>query len=152
MNRLQMTSGFIWLYSFFLPISSLWTSLGLFSWQEGLPHGGQSHQHYLRLPHGRGTVLQHLSHPSCACTGPMGTTAFVLVTEPVGPSRRAAAGMSVFYFFSAGIVVLATIAYFFPSSWRTPLSHHHPSHPLLHCCRPSFQLRVPSLVPHSPQT
>ncbi|XP_008806791.1 organic cation/carnitine transporter 4-like [Phoenix dactylifera] len=53
------------------------------------------------------------------CTGPMGTTAFVLATEPVGRARRAAVGMSVFYFFSAGIVALATIAYLFPSSWRS---------------------------------
>ncbi|KAG0499453.1 hypothetical protein HPP92_004144 [Vanilla planifolia] len=48
----------------------------------------------------------------------MGTTAFVLATEPIGPSRRAAAGMSVFYFFSAGIVAVAAFAAAFPTSWR----------------------------------
>ncbi|EHA8589474.1 Organic cation transporter protein [Cocos nucifera] len=49
----------------------------------------------------------------------MGTTAFVLATEPVGPAYRATAGMSVFYFFSTGIIALTAIAYLFPSSWRT---------------------------------
>ncbi|XP_020591827.1 organic cation/carnitine transporter 4-like isoform X2 [Phalaenopsis equestris] len=52
------------------------------------------------------------------CTGPMGTTAFLLATEPIGPSRRAAAGISVFYFFSAGIILIAVLAASLPSSWR----------------------------------
>lgn len=52
------------------------------------------------------------------CTGPMGTTAFLLATEPIGPSRRAAAGISVFYFFSAGLIAIALLAAGLPSSWR----------------------------------
>ncbi|KAF3453553.1 hypothetical protein FNV43_RR03993 [Rhamnella rubrinervis] len=50
-------------------------------------------------------------------TGGVGLCAFVLATEPVGPKRRGAAGMSTFYFFSTGIALLAGIAYIFPS-WR----------------------------------
>ncbi|RRT70459.1 hypothetical protein B296_00029258, partial [Ensete ventricosum] len=50
-------------------------------------------------------------------TGGVGLCAFVLATEPVGPTKRGAAGMSTFYFFSAGIALLAGIAYLFPS-WR----------------------------------
>ncbi|KAH0455594.1 hypothetical protein IEQ34_015626 [Dendrobium chrysotoxum] len=53
------------------------------------------------------------------CTGPMGTTAFLLATEPIGPSRRAAAGISVFYFFSAGIIFIALLASCLPFSWRS---------------------------------
>ncbi|CAL9210178.1 unnamed protein product [Musa hybrid cultivar] len=50
-------------------------------------------------------------------TGGVGLCAFVLATEPVGPTKRGAAGMSTFYFFSVGIAILAGIAYLFPS-WR----------------------------------
>ena len=49
-------------------------------------------------------------------TGSVGVLAFVLATEPIGPSRRGAAGMSTFYFFSGGIAALAAL---FPRSWRT---------------------------------
>ncbi|GMY31556.1 organic cation/carnitine transporter 4 [Fagus crenata] len=50
-------------------------------------------------------------------TGGVGLCAFVLATEPVGPSKRGAAGMSTFYFFSTGIALLSGIAYTF-RSWR----------------------------------
>ncbi|PON55757.1 Major facilitator, sugar transporter-like [Parasponia andersonii] len=50
-------------------------------------------------------------------SGGVGLCAFVLATEPVGPTRRGAAGMSTFYFFSTGIALLALIAYIFPT-WR----------------------------------
>lgn len=50
-------------------------------------------------------------------TGGVGLCAFVLATEPVGPSMRGAAGMSTFYFFSSGIAFLSGIAYIFPT-WR----------------------------------
>ncbi|KAG8066379.1 hypothetical protein GUJ93_ZPchr0004g38699 [Zizania palustris] len=50
--------------------------------------------------------------------GSVGLCSFVLATEPVGPSRRGAAGMSTFYFFSGGIAALAGIAAMFQSSWR----------------------------------
>ncbi|XP_013587717.1 PREDICTED: organic cation/carnitine transporter 4 [Brassica oleracea var. oleracea] len=50
-------------------------------------------------------------------TGGVGLTAFVLATEPVGPSKRGVAGMSTFYFFSTGIALLSGIAYVF-RSWR----------------------------------
>ncbi|KAL6535771.1 Organic cation/carnitine transporter 4 [Orobanche hederae] len=50
-------------------------------------------------------------------TGGVGLCAFVLATEPVGPSKRGLAGMSTFYFFSGGIAALSGIAYFF-TSWR----------------------------------
>uniref|UniRef100_A0A0E0KVM8 H(+)/Pi cotransporter n=1 Tax=Oryza punctata TaxID=4537 RepID=A0A0E0KVM8_ORYPU len=50
--------------------------------------------------------------------GSVGLCSFVLATEPVGPSRRGAAGMSTFYFFSGGIAALAGIAAMFPTSWR----------------------------------
>ncbi|KAJ6799330.1 organic cation/carnitine transporter 4-like [Iris pallida] len=49
--------------------------------------------------------------------GAMAPCSFVLATEPIGPRCRAAAGMSIFYFFSVGIVVLSALAYFIPS-WR----------------------------------
>ncbi|RLM74884.1 organic cation/carnitine transporter 4 [Panicum miliaceum] len=52
-------------------------------------------------------------------TGSVGVLAFVLATEPIGPSRRGAAGMSTFYFFSGGIAALAGVAALFPRSWRT---------------------------------
>ncbi|KDP39013.1 hypothetical protein JCGZ_00770 [Jatropha curcas] len=50
-------------------------------------------------------------------TGGVGLCAFVLATEPVGPTKRGTAGMSTFYFFSSGIAVLSGIAYLF-QSWR----------------------------------
>ncbi|KAM3696547.1 hypothetical protein ACJW31_06G047600 [Castanea mollissima] len=51
-------------------------------------------------------------------TGGVGLCAFVLATEPVGPTKRGTAGMSTFYFFSTGIALLSGIAYIF-QSWRT---------------------------------
>uniref|UniRef100_A0A5B6YW74 Putative organic cation/carnitine transporter 4-like n=1 Tax=Davidia involucrata TaxID=16924 RepID=A0A5B6YW74_DAVIN len=51
-------------------------------------------------------------------TGGVGLCAFVLATEPIGPAKRGVAGMSTFYFFSAGIAVLSGIAYIF-QSWRS---------------------------------
>ncbi|ONI13019.1 hypothetical protein PRUPE_4G197800 [Prunus persica] len=50
-------------------------------------------------------------------TGGVGLCAFVLATEPVGPTKRGTAGMSTFYFFSTGIAILSGIAYIFPQ-WR----------------------------------
>ncbi|KAI3724855.1 hypothetical protein L1987_64622 [Smallanthus sonchifolius] len=50
-------------------------------------------------------------------TGGVGVCAFVLATEPVGPTKRGIAGMSTFCFFSLGIALLSGIAYIFPS-WR----------------------------------
>ncbi|KAF9611903.1 hypothetical protein IFM89_036686 [Coptis chinensis] len=50
-------------------------------------------------------------------TGGVGLCAFVLATEPIGPSVRGAVGMSTFYFFSTGIAILSGIAYIF-QSWR----------------------------------
>lgn len=50
-------------------------------------------------------------------TGGVGLCAFVLATEPVGPTKRGIVGMSTFYFFSAGIAALSGIAYVF-QSWR----------------------------------
>ncbi|CAH9119825.1 unnamed protein product [Cuscuta epithymum] len=50
-------------------------------------------------------------------TGGTGLCAFVLATEPVGPTKRGIAGMSTFYFFSSGIALLAGIAYHF-KTWR----------------------------------
>ncbi|MED6197951.1 Organic cation/carnitine transporter 4 [Stylosanthes scabra] len=50
-------------------------------------------------------------------TGGVGLCAFVLATEPIGPTMRGMAGMSTFYFFSSGIALLAGIAYLFPE-WR----------------------------------
>ncbi|XP_057464420.1 organic cation/carnitine transporter 4-like [Actinidia eriantha] len=51
-------------------------------------------------------------------TGGVGLCAFVLATEPVGPSHRGVAGMSTFYFFSCGIALLSFVAFIFPS-WRS---------------------------------
>ncbi|XP_059662555.1 organic cation/carnitine transporter 4 [Cornus florida] len=51
-------------------------------------------------------------------TGGVGLCAFVLATEPVGPTKRGAAGMSTFYFFSTGIALLSGIAYVC-QSWRS---------------------------------
>ncbi|CAA7394536.1 unnamed protein product [Spirodela intermedia] len=50
-------------------------------------------------------------------TGGIGLCAFVLATEPVGPSKRGVAGMSTFYFFSGGIAALSGAAFLF-RSWR----------------------------------
>ncbi|XP_058091625.1 organic cation/carnitine transporter 4-like [Magnolia sinica] len=60
------------------------------------------------------TLLRFLTGLS---TGGVGLCAFVLATEPVGPSKRGLVGMSAFYFFSGGIAVLAAMAYVF-QSWR----------------------------------
>ncbi|KAM7504103.1 hypothetical protein LguiB_003007 [Lonicera macranthoides] len=51
-------------------------------------------------------------------TGGVGLCAFVLATEPVGPTKRGVAGMSTFYFFSGGIAILSGVAYIF-QSWRS---------------------------------
>ncbi|KAG0469622.1 hypothetical protein HPP92_016322 [Vanilla planifolia] len=51
-------------------------------------------------------------------TGGVGLCAFVLATEPIGPSKRGVAGMSTFYFFSGGIAILSCVAYLIPT-WRT---------------------------------
>jgi OCT family organic cation transporter-like MFS transporter 4/5 len=61
------------------------------------------------------TLLRFLTGFS---TGGVGLCAFVLATEPVGPTKRGVAGMSTFYFFSGGIALLSSTAYFF-RSWRT---------------------------------
>ncbi|KAF8410931.1 hypothetical protein HHK36_003468 [Tetracentron sinense] len=50
-------------------------------------------------------------------TGGVGICAFVLATEPIGPTKRGTAGLSSFYFFSGGIAILSGIAYMF-RSWR----------------------------------
>ncbi|KAA0046973.1 organic cation/carnitine transporter 4-like [Cucumis melo var. makuwa] len=60
------------------------------------------------------TLLRFLTGFS---TGGVGLCAFVLATEPIGPTKRGIAGMSTFYFFSSGIAALSAIAYFF-KSWR----------------------------------
>ncbi|XP_021725972.1 organic cation/carnitine transporter 4-like isoform X1 [Chenopodium quinoa] len=61
------------------------------------------------------TLLRFLSGLG---TGGVGMCAFVLATEPIGPTKRGVAGMSAFYFFSAGIALLSGIAYVF-QSWRS---------------------------------
>lgn len=60
------------------------------------------------------TLLRFLTGFS---TGGVGLCAFVLATEPIGPTKRGIAGMSTFYFFSSGIAALSAIAYVF-KSWR----------------------------------
>ncbi|KAJ8426358.1 hypothetical protein Cgig2_025497 [Carnegiea gigantea] len=50
-------------------------------------------------------------------TSGVGLCAFVLATEPIGPSKCGVAGMSTFYFFSSGIALLSGISYVF-QSWR----------------------------------
>ncbi|VFQ58627.1 unnamed protein product [Cuscuta campestris] len=50
-------------------------------------------------------------------TGGTGLCAFVLSTEPIGPTKRGLVGMSTFYFFSTGIALLSAIAYHF-QTWR----------------------------------
>ncbi|KAH7295750.1 hypothetical protein KP509_27G064100 [Ceratopteris richardii] len=49
--------------------------------------------------------------------GSLGLSSFVLATEPIGPSKRGAVGMSTFYFFSGGIMLLSGLALLTPS-WR----------------------------------
>ncbi|KAI3753857.1 hypothetical protein L2E82_25921 [Cichorium intybus] len=51
-------------------------------------------------------------------SGGVGLCAFVLATEPVGPTKRGIAGMSTFYLFSIGTALLSGIAYIF-QSWRS---------------------------------
>ncbi|KMZ66728.1 Organic cation/carnitine transporter 4 [Zostera marina] len=51
-------------------------------------------------------------------TGGVGLCAFVLATEPIGPSKRGQAGMSTFYFFSMGFIIVAGMGYVCQSSWR----------------------------------
>lgn len=51
------------------------------------------------------------------CTGGVGLCAFVLATEPVGPSKRGPVGMSVFYLFSIGVAILPAISYW-SITWR----------------------------------
>ncbi|XP_071725841.1 organic cation/carnitine transporter 4-like [Rutidosis leptorrhynchoides] len=51
-------------------------------------------------------------------SGGVGVCAFVLATEPIGPTMRGIAGMSTFYFFSIGIGLLSGIAYIF-QTWRS---------------------------------
>lgn len=51
-------------------------------------------------------------------SGGVGMCAFVLATEPVGPTKRGVVGLSTFYFFSTGIALLSGVAYIF-QSWRT---------------------------------
>ncbi|XP_057528400.1 organic cation/carnitine transporter 4-like [Amaranthus tricolor] len=51
-------------------------------------------------------------------SGGVGMCAFVLATEPIGPTKRGIIGMSTFYFFSTGIALLSGIAYIF-QSWRS---------------------------------
>ncbi|XP_076899244.1 organic cation/carnitine transporter 4-like [Bidens hawaiensis] len=50
-------------------------------------------------------------------TGGVGLCAFVLATEPIGPTKRGFVGMSTFYFFSVGVALLSGIAYIV-QSWR----------------------------------
>ncbi|KAL6650677.1 hypothetical protein ACP70R_009602 [Stipagrostis hirtigluma subsp. patula] len=50
--------------------------------------------------------------------GSIAVVAFCLATEPIGPTRRGAAGMSTFYFFSAGIAACSGLAALFSASWR----------------------------------
>ncbi|PWA74473.1 organic cation/carnitine transporter4 [Artemisia annua] len=51
-------------------------------------------------------------------TGGVGVCAFVLATEPIGPTKRGIAGLSTLYFFSFGIALLSGIAYIF-QTWRS---------------------------------
>ncbi|CAK9866206.1 unnamed protein product [Sphagnum jensenii] len=59
-------------------------------------------------------ILRAFTGLSC---GGVGLSCFVLATEPVGPSKRGQVGMSAFYFFSFGIMVLPVFAYF-THYWR----------------------------------
>ncbi|KAI5075437.1 hypothetical protein GOP47_0009513 [Adiantum capillus-veneris] len=49
--------------------------------------------------------------------GGIGTTAFVLATEVVGPSKRGPASMSIFFSYACAIIILSTLA-LFTSPWR----------------------------------
>ncbi|OAE21923.1 hypothetical protein AXG93_242s1040 [Marchantia polymorpha subsp. ruderalis] len=49
----------------------------------------------------------------------IGLCCFVLGTELVGPKRRDSVGMSAFYFFSLGIMILPVFGFLSASSWRT---------------------------------
>ncbi|KAH7672160.1 Major facilitator sugar transporter-like protein [Dioscorea alata] len=51
-------------------------------------------------------------------TGGAGTSVFVLTTEPIGLSKRATMGISTFYFFAIGTILLSIISYFH-HSWRS---------------------------------
>ncbi|KAL6650676.1 hypothetical protein ACP70R_009601 [Stipagrostis hirtigluma subsp. patula] len=50
--------------------------------------------------------------------GSVAVLSFCLATEPIGPSRRGTAGISSYYFFSAGIAACSGLAALFPASWR----------------------------------
>lgn len=50
-------------------------------------------------------------------TGGNAVCAFVLATEPIGPTKRGAAGMSSFYFFASGAAIISGMAYAI-RSWR----------------------------------
>ncbi|TKY49001.1 Organic cation/carnitine transporter 4 [Spatholobus suberectus] len=50
-------------------------------------------------------------------TGGVGLCAYVLASEPIGPKKRGAVGMSSFYFLAGGIALLSGIAYIF-QTWR----------------------------------
>ncbi|CAJ1978676.1 unnamed protein product [Sphenostylis stenocarpa] len=60
-------------------------------------------------------------------TGGAGLCAFVLATEPVGPSNRGTTGMCTFYFFSSGIAILSAIAYIFPTWQKLYIASSIPS-------------------------
>ncbi|XLR41571.1 hypothetical protein S83_026231 [Arachis hypogaea] len=60
------------------------------------------------------TILRFLTGFS---SGGVGLCAFVLATEPIGPTKRGSAGMSTFYFFSSGIALVSLVAYIF-QMWR----------------------------------
>ncbi|MED6167494.1 Organic cation/carnitine transporter 4 [Stylosanthes scabra] len=60
------------------------------------------------------TILRLLTGFS---SGGVGLCAFVLATEPIGPTKRGSAGMSTFYFFSSGIALVSLVAYIF-QTWR----------------------------------
>ncbi|GBG68515.1 hypothetical protein CBR_g3059 [Chara braunii] len=49
--------------------------------------------------------------------GGIGSNAFVLATEPIGPSHRSTLGMSTMYFYSLGVMILALLGFLF-RSWR----------------------------------
>ncbi|KAH0460366.1 hypothetical protein IEQ34_011029 [Dendrobium chrysotoxum] len=62
-------------------------------------------------------IYSFLRFLSGLSTGGVGLSAFVLATEPVGPSFRAAAAMSTFHFFSIGSISLSFTSLLLPS-WR----------------------------------
>ncbi|XLR03988.1 hypothetical protein S83_070186 [Arachis hypogaea] len=49
--------------------------------------------------------------------GGIGLCAFVFATDTIGPTKRGITGMSIFYFFSIGIVILSAVAYVF-QTWH----------------------------------